>query len=134
MIHIITEKRYVKESYNLPCEGIFWFIDNKLISYMDPVGFNTTLDHKKVWQTIRLQHDDVSFDYYPRGRVIVNKCEDYLGTTIGYKAYIYIDNCINNEEIIDIVKHQFNLGKCQIVYIGSDGGITSNHYRCNNCK
>ena len=24
--------------------------------------------------------------------------------------------------------------KCEIAYIGSDGAITSNHYRCDNCK
>lgn len=134
MIHLISEKRIVKESYGKPCEGIFWLIDNKLISYMDPVGFNTTLDHKRVWQTIRSQYGDVEFDYYPRGRVMVNKLEDYLGTLIGYKAYIYIDDCINEPEIVDTIKHQFTLNKCQIVYIGSDGGVTSNHYRCNSCK
>ena len=134
MIRLITEKNHISESYGKPCEGIFWFINNKLISYMDPVDYNTKLDHKIVWKSIRNQYDNVAFDYYPRGRVMVNEVRNSDGTLIKYKAYIYIDNCINTEEIIDNIKYQFSLDKCEIMYVGSDGGVTSNHYKCHNCK
>lgn len=58
------------------------------------------------------------------------------GTLSGYKVYIYIDNCINNEEIIDEILYDFRLkgDNCELVYCGADGGITSNHYQCHNCK
>lgn len=134
MIRLILEKRHVNEGYGKPCEGIFWYIGNKLITYMDPVSFNTTLEHKDIWQGIRQLYGDRQYDYYPRGRVMVNPVVDDNGVTVKYKAFIYIDNCINNEEIIDTVKYQFNIGDCEIVYIGSDGGVTSNHYKCHNCK
>ena len=135
MIRLIVEKRNIKEGYGKPYEGIFWFIDNKLIAFMDPVGFNTTLDHKKVWETIKNQYGNVRFDYYPRGRVMTNEVRNSSGTLIGYKSFIYIDDCINTDEVIDEVKHHFDLDrtKCEIAYIGSDGGVTSNHYKCHNC-
>ena len=136
MIRLITEKRNIKEGYGKPCEGIFWIIDNQLITYMDPVGFNNNLDHKKVWTSIKHQYGNVPFDYYPRGRVMVNEIRDSDGVLQKYRAFIYIDDCINSEEVIDEIRHRFDLDRthCEIVYIGSDGGITSNHYQCHNCR
>lgn len=136
MIKLIIEKRNLKEGYGKPCEGIFWLIDNQLIIYMNPVGFNTTLEHKNVWKHIKDQYNNVNFDYYPRGRVMVNEIHNNDGIIQKYKAYIYIDDCINNEEVIDEIRHHFDLDRthCEIAYIGSDGGITSNHYKCNDCK
>ena len=135
MIRLIVEKTNILEGYGKPCEGIFWVIDGSLITYMDPVGFNTTLDHKKVWETIQNKYGKVSFDFYPRGRVMVNEIR-HNDSLEGYTAFIYIDDCINNDEIIDEVKYEFRLTgeNCKIAYIGSDGGITSNHYKCHNCK
>ena len=136
MVRLIVEKLHINESLGKPCEGIFWFIDNKLISYMDPVGFNTTLEHKNVWENIKNQYNNVSFDYYPRGRVMVNEIRNDDGVFEKYKVFIYIDDCINTDEIVMEIEYQFSVtgSNCEIVYVGSDGGITSNHYKCHNCK
>ena len=134
MVRLILEKRHIKESIGKPCEGIFWVIGNKMIAYTDPVGFNTDLEHIKMWKEIKHSYGDVPFDYYPRGRVMVNEVRNSDGTLQKYKAFIYIDDCINNSEIIEDVKYYFSLNDCEITYIGSDGGVTSNHYRCHNCK
>ena len=134
MIRLIVEKVNISEGYGKPCDGIFWVIDGQLITYMNPIGFNSNLDHSRVWQTIEAEYGNVSFNYYPRGRVMVNEVRNNDGTLDKYKAFIYIDNCINNDEIIDEIKYRFCLNKCDIVYIGSDGGITDNHYQCHNCK
>lgn len=134
MISLIIERNTINESYEKPSEGIFWFIDNKLIAYMDPVGYSTNLDHKTIWESIKTQYSNLPFNYYPRGRVMVNERRDDAGILNGYDAYIYVDDCINTQEIVDYIKYHFNLSKCHIVYVGSDGGITSNHYKCHNCR
>ena len=134
MVRLILEKRHIKESIGKPCEGIFWVIGNKMIAYTDPVGFNTDLEHVKMWKEIKHSYGDVPFDYYPRGRVMVNDVRNSDGTLKKYKAFIYIDDCINNAEIIDGIKYYFSLNDCDVAYIGSDGGVTSNHYKCHNCK
>lgn len=134
MIRLILEKRHINEGYGKPCEGIFWVIGNKMIAYTDPVGFDTDLEHVKMWKEIKHSYGDVPFDYYPRGRVMVNEVRNSDGTLKNYKAFIYIDDCINNAEIINDVKYYFLLNGCDIAYIGSDGGVTSNHYKCHNCK
>lgn len=136
MIRLIVEKRNIREAYGKPCEGIFWIINGDLISYVNPVGFNSSLEHKKIWNEIKLQYGNVPFDYYPHGRVMTNEIRDVEGTLIGYNSFIYIDDCINSEDIIEEIKYRFCLtgDNCKISYIGSDGGVTSNHYKCNNCK
>lgn len=133
MVRLILEKRHVKESVGKPCEGIFWLIGNKMVAYTDPVGFNTDLEHSKMWKEIKHSYGNVPFDYYPRGRVMVNEVRNSDGILKKYKAFIYIDDCINNAEIIDDVKYYFSLNDCDIAYIGSDGGVTSNQYKCHNC-
>ncbi len=136
MIRLIVEKRNIREGYGKPCEGIFWIIDGDLISYVNPVGFNSALDHRRIWNEIKSSYKNVPFDYYPRGRVMTNEVKNSDGTLIGYKSFIYIDDCINTDDIIDEIKYRFCLigDKCNIAYIGSDGGVTSNHYKCHNCK
>ena len=135
MVRLMIEKRNIREGYGKPYEGIFWFIDNQLITFMDPVGFNTTLEHSRTWKHIKDQYNDVSFDFYPRGRVMVNEVKDKDGVLIKYKAFIYLDDCINNNEVVSEIRHHFDLDrtKCDIVYIGSNCGITDNHYQCHSC-
>ena len=139
MIRLIVEKHNIRESYGVPCEGIFWLINNDLIVYTDPVNRYSTqniFDHKRVWESIKEKYGNVVFNYYPRGRVMVNPVTDNTGTLTGYKAYIYLDNCINTEEVLNELRYEFRLTSenCEVVYHGSDGGITSNHYTCHNCK
>lgn len=136
MIRLMIEKKNIREGLRKPCEGIFWIIDGELISYANPIGFNASLEHKKIWNDIKGRYGNVPFDYYPRGRVMTNEVRNSDGTLVGYRSFIYIDDCINTEDIIDEIKYCFRLtgDNCEIAYVGSDGGITSNYYKCHNCK
>lgn len=142
MVRKIKSERKLRlhESYNAPCEGIFWVIEDELISFLEQVDskgmWSTTLEHIKIWEHIK--HDylvdgkPVNYNYFPRGRVMVNviRKNDVLDH---YDAYIYIDECIHTDETLNMIKQEFNLYNCHICYIGSDGGITSDHYVCHNC-
>ncbi len=144
MIRLISQrKRRLNESIYNPYEGIFWFIDENLISFQEQVDstgkWSTTFEHKDIWNEIKhkylVDNNVVSFDYFPRGRVMVNPI--FKNSVFDhYDCYIYIDDCINTEDIIQEIIYDFRLNNehCIIKYIGSDGGITSNHYKCNNCK
>ena len=144
-LKIITERKYrTNESLDAPCEGIFWIIDDKLIAFTeqtDTTGkWSTDLEHTKIWKEIKFKYKvdgrEVKYNYYPRGRVVVNPIRDSGGEFKNYDVYIYIDKCINNTEILNDIKYEYRLNnsKCKIKYIGSEGGITSDHYTCHNCR
>jgi len=139
---IKTDKKLrLHEAYNVPCEGIFWFIKEEFVAYpeqVDSMGiWSTTLEHIKLWEHIKdnylVNGEIVNYDYFPRGRVVVNAIVKD-GILSHYEAYIYIDKCINNDDTLDIIKQEFNLFNCDIKYIGSEGGITLDHYTCHNCR
>ena len=145
MIRLIVEKtRRLNESIYNPYDGIFWVINNDLISFQEQVDtygkLSTTFEHKDIWNEIKSKYlvndKEVSYDYFPRGRVMVNPVYDSNNKFSHYECYIYIDDCINNDEIIQEIIYNFRLNgnNCDIKYVGSDGGITSNHYTCNRCK
>ena len=141
MIRLVVEhSKQFREGYNSPREGIFWIIHDDIISYvLDPKSTsNFNYEHKNTWESIKnnylINGEPVPFDYFPRGRVMVVERKTSEGTIDHYDAYIYLDDCINTKEIIDEIKYEFRLTSCNIKYIGSDGGITSNHYRCHNCS
>lgn len=128
----------IVENLDCPCEGIFWVINNELIAFKDRVDitgrFSTDLQHRKIWPEIKYKYGDFDFDYFPRGRIMVNAVTKE-NTFDHYDAYIYIDDCINNEKMISDLIYEYNLNKnCVIKYVGSLGGITEDHYKCNNCK
>ena len=138
----MSRKKRLNESLDCPCEGIFWVIGDELIAFTeqtDTLGkHSTTLEHRKIWSEIwskyTLDGKPVLFDYFPRGRVMVNPVykDDKFDH---YNAYIYIDDCINDDEIISDLIYTFRLNKnCDIKYIGSEGGVESDHYRCHLCK
>ena len=143
MIRKIKTERKLRlhEAYTVPCEGIFWLIDDELIAYPEQVDskglWSTTLEHIKIWNHIKHKYNvdgkTIDYDYFPRGRVVVNAISDN-GVLHHYDAYIYIDNCINTDEVLDMIKQEFNLFNCKLKYIGSEGGIMSDHYKCHNCK
>ncbi len=139
-----VHKLRIKESLELPSEGIFWVIDNRLVAFDDLVDtsgrYFDNVEHIKIWNEIKHMYKvdgrEVEYNYFPRGRVMVNAVRDNDGTFLHFDVYIYIDNCINNDDIIDEIKYTFRLNKpnCDIKYVGADGGITSNHYTCHNCR
>ena len=94
-----------------PHEGIFWIIDNNIIAVTNPIcdsenGYYS-IEHKNVWESIKerykVKHEVVPFDYFPRGRVAVNK-RFIDGAFDHYDAFIYIDICINTEFILNEIK------------------------------
>lgn len=141
---LFTErKKRLGESLDSPCEGIFWVIENELIAFTEQVDttgrFSTSLEHIKIWDQIKQKYQvsgkTVSFDYFPRGRVMVNPVYLNIYTFNHYDVFIYIDDCINNDDIITDILYEYRLNKnCDIRYIGSSGGIESNHYRCYMCR
>jgi hypothetical protein len=144
MIKLYVERRKrLSESLDAPCEGIFWIIDNELIAYTDQVDtsgkLSTTLEHRKIWNEIKDKYTDdemqlVPYDYYPRGRVMVNPIYKD-GKFDHYNAYIYMDECIKTYENITDIIYEFRLkNNCDIKYVGSSGGVESGHYVCHNCK
>lgn len=142
MKKILSElKLRINESPSVPCEGIFWIIDDVLVAFKEQVdttgSWSTTFEHKNIWEEIKnkykVNNKCVQYDYFPRGRIMVNPVRKN-GLFEHYDAWIYIDNCINTVDIVDDIKYEFNLTQCNLRYVGSDGGITNNHYQCHNCK
>ena len=140
---ILSEKR-LKESIQVPCEGIFWFIDNELICLKDPINprdpyFMTDLLHKESWRYLKSKYlvngKEVAYDYFPRGRVEVLTILDHDGNLDRYDANIYIDRCINRQDIRDEVVQEYRLylPKVEVHYSGQLF-IDGSHYTCHNCR
>ena len=138
-------KLHLKESsVDTPCEGIFWYINDEILSFDNPVTisgmWSNNIEHIKLWKELankyKVNGHTVDYNYFPRGRVMVNPIKNNNGSFSHYDAYIYIDNCINNEDVINDIKYTFRLNKpnVHIKYIGGEGGITSNHYTCHDCR
>lgn len=142
---VTFHKLHLKEtSVNTPCEGIFWLINDEIISFDNPVTISGTwtnnIEHSRLWPEIanryKVNNHIVPYNYFPRGRIMVNPIKSDEGIFSHYDAYIYIDNCINNEDVLEDIKYTFRLNKSNvnIRYIGREGGVTSNHYTCHNCR
>ena len=113
--------------------GIFWIKDmdnptNELF-FMVPTTeygnsstiFNSrngsTYNHKATWATL---HQSKPFDYYPRGRVDIQN-----GV-----ARIFINPNLNTEEIINLIKSEFNLTTGNGIKKVKVLVDNSEHYRC----
>jgi len=133
-----------QESLQIPCEGIFWVIDNCLVYFADKVNpkdpyDSTDLLHKDTWREIKDEYlvdgKQVSFDYFPRGRVETLVIQDTDGTLDHYEATIYLDKCINNKELISEVIDTFRLYLPNVkVENGGQLFIDGSHYTCNKCR
>ena len=133
----------LKESLLVPCEGIFWIINNKLVAFTDNVNpkdpYETTdLLHKEVWKTIGkdypVDRNTVSFDYFPRGRVETLVIQNTDGSLNHYEASIYMDKCIENKFKPEIEEtFRLYLPKVQVKYI-RQLFIDGSHYTCHNCR
>lgn len=140
MIKLIEHKLQLKESRVLPQDGIFWVIDGKFIQSsfdFNPLTQLAIIDnnyytHKELWHILKDKYKvdgkDVAYDYFPRGRVVINYSDGK------FIATIYMDNCLR-PEWEDIAKEQFNLNlpSCEVVF-GGNSGFGNSHYTCHNCK
>lgn len=122
-------KRYIQESVCIrsmskePSRGVFWVIDDGLLSY--PFGcidvYNgisksgLTYNHKRLWADIKPRGCNKPYNYYPRGRVEFSSKG---------KPIIYMNPNVN-ESLIPNIKVKFGLRQDpEIRYDYSD------HYKC----
>ena len=139
---IIKETVKLNESINCPYQGIFWVIDNEFICFEDKVDIrdfhDTDLLHIEVWKHIRTQYKvngkTVSYNYFPRGRVMVLPIFEY-GKFSYYDCTVYLDKCIDTDKIRDFIEDRFNLylDSCKVSYEGQLG-LDGSHYTCHNCR
>ena len=131
-------KRYIHCGIQTPREGIFWVINNELITFADDIEnkFNLTISpidlvHTEVWKHIQNNYkvDDhiVPFDYYPRGRVVLSNSKNK------WIAEVYIDKCVDTKYWWDKIIEAFNLYNCELTNNGTSG-FGNSIYRCNNCR
>ena len=130
---------------SLPQQGIFWFIDDNLVSFaetIDPDNFVEfgAMNHQDTWRQIRSKYlregKLVEYDYYPRGRVIVCPTFDDDSNITGYDCLIYADPCINEDPLAwEQIEQSFNLNQesCNISYEG-DYSTDNTHYTCTYCR
>ena len=104
-------------------DGVFWIVEGELLAY--PFGSVSTLDgvaksgntynHKRLWNDIKPKGSKYTYNYYPRGRVVI----DSQG-----RPTVYMNPNIDESFIKDI-KIEFGLRtEPRIIY------DNSNHYRC----
>ena len=132
------------ESQVLPKEGFFWIIDGKIISYdvdVPKYNYEYQLDgktHKNTWENIKPNGCDKEFDYYPRGRVMVDPNYDFNNEFQGYLVTIFLDDCITAKEYKEMVLDYYNLNLPTVISINWMDNLRKrtgiDHYRCNNCK
>ena len=142
-MRIICE-RTLSEAFGIPCEGIFWVIDNKLVTFKDPVNPRNPYDmtdllHKETWKHIKNSYKVsgkvVPYDYFPRGRVETLVILNSDGKLDHYEANIYLDKCIHTENIMEEIISEYNLylPNVKVNYCGKLF-IDGSHYVCHNCK
>lgn len=140
---IIRETIKLNENISCPYQGIFWFINNELICFMDKVDIrdfhDTDLLHIEVWKHLRNQYKVngkiVSYNYFPRGRVMILPIFNSKGEFEYYDCTVYLDKCIDNDDIKDYIEDRFNLylNSCKVSYEGQLG-LDGSHYTCHNCR
>lgn len=143
MIKRIFTETLLTEGTNIPCEGIFWVINGKLIALKDPIdtihGIGTDLTHMDVWKSIKqnykVSNRPVKYDYFPRGRVMILPIYDNDRNLKYYDCTVYIDKCIDNNKIRDYIEDEFRLylKTCRVTYEGQLG-LDGSHYTCHNCR
>ena len=92
--------KVLKENKNLPMEGFFWIINDKVIGYAKEVpqyNYSYSFEgktHKNTWinfsKDYLVDNKEVSFDYFPRGRVMVDP--NYDKENNAYKSK-FLEKC-----------------------------------------
>jgi hypothetical protein len=139
--------KLLNESSNIPYEGFFWVINDSVIGVVSEVpqyNYEYSLNgktHKNTWSNFKsdfpVNDNSVDFDYFPRGRVIVDPNYDSDGKFIDYSCMVFLDKCINNDECKKKIVDYYNLDLKSVhniswMMLSERAGIE--HYVCNNCK
>ena len=115
--------KVLNEMAHEQCQGVFWDIDGELLSfpfvenqYTDGVAKSgETYNHKLLWNQIKPKGCNKSFDYYPRGRVVIDNKN---------RPIIYMNPNVS-DKLLPQIKVDFGLRtEPKIVY------DNSRHYRC----
>lgn len=137
----------LNENRNYPYEGYFWIINGEVIGVVSEVpcyDYDYALNgktHKNTWKNFSADYlvdgKEVDFDYFPRGRVMVDPEYDLDGNFEEYSCIVFLDKCINNDACKDMIIDYYNLGLPSIhrvkwSMLGERAGI--DHYQCHGCK
>ena len=135
--------RNLNESMNLPMEGFFWIIDNQILGTAQEVpeyGYEYTQSktHQETWDKLKPKDCDKEFDYYPRGRVMVDPEYDLDNKFKYFTCMIFLDPCIDNEICKEMIIDYYNLDVPKMHEIKWFGNLKQragiNHYTCHNCR
>lgn len=137
----------LKESLVNPYEGYFWIINDTVIGVVSEVpkhDYTYELNgrtHKNTWSNFcndyLVDGKPVDFDYFPRGRVMVDPNYDLDGKFSHYDCLVFLDKCINNQKCKDMIADYYNLNLPTVpninwMMLGERAGI--DHYTCNWCR
>lgn len=138
----------LKENSQYPYEGYFWIIDDEVIGITVEVphyNYDYSLNgktHQNTWKKFSKHYlgtdgREVDWDYFPRGRIMIDPNYDLDGKFEDYSCIIFLDKCINNQLHKQMIIDYYNLDIPSIHHIswtmlGERAGI--DHYQCHNCK
>ena len=131
------------ENLNLPQEGFFWIVNDKIIGIAEEVPmynyeYKQSKTHEQTWNNLKPGNCNKSFDYYPRGRVMVDPEYDEEGKFKYFTCMIFIDPCIDQKQYKDMIIDYYNLDIPKMFHISWMGNLKGragiNHYICNNCR
>ncbi len=103
--------------------GVFWVIDNVLFAfpfdqskYINAISKSgDTYNHKLLWNNVKPKKSNKPYNYYPRGRVVIN--------TYG-KAIVYLNPNIT-QNMLEQITSSFELESLPIIKYDF-----SEHYKC----
>lgn len=108
----------LKENRNYPCEGYFWIINDEVIGITTEVpqyNYDYSLNgktHKETWKQISKDYlvngHEVEWDYFPRGRVMVDPNYDLDDKFDNYSCIVFLDKCINTKESKQMIIDYYN--------------------------
>ena len=137
----------LKENRNYPHEGYFWIINNEIVGITTEVpqyNYDYSLNgktHKETWKQISKDYfvngHEVEWDYFPRGRVMVDPNYDLDDKFDNYSCIVFLDKCINTKECKQMIIDYYNLSLPTVPHItwtmlGERAGI--DHYTCHSCR
>lgn len=139
--------KILKENANYPYEGYFWIIDDSVVGITSEVphyDYKYNLNgktHKNTWVNIAQDYlvdgKVVEWDYFPRGRIMVDPNYDSEGKFMDYSCMVFLDKCINNDKCKQLIIDYYNLSLPTIhnitwTMLSERAGI--DHYSCHNCR
>lgn len=126
------DNKELLEESRAPKVGPFYVIDGAVFSDYDEIrditpingksdSDNNHYDYYKLLRQFMPELKEYDYDYYPRGRVIYDTKNDTYN--------IFIDKCINKNDIIEEIISEYYLPKDKVKITDND-----EHYKCHLCN